>query len=1115
MHLLAWPLLLFLVFFAQSSNASTLVKGVTQFEQDLHGEFDRLSKIGLLRQGFEKYVDGKLEIQPINVQEVAREYRDNIAAFLDKKVQALQRLVKAAENGARPYSHIRQHVEDDENKPLQDGREYCKHHKQRIAQLNVKNQRSRQNDTSELYDRGKDWTRRWGIHINIEAYLCDNAVLRDLEWTGSIELEQTFKENVREDEDLHRQYVGTMSGLTRLFPAKPWILDPPQITIDLFDPRYRPWFMGAETAPKDILFLIDYSGSVKGQTMRLISLTIRQLLATLTPNDFISAIWYNSRSGLVMHGCFDGFLPATTRNKRILSDYMKVRSPEEQALLPPALNYSFWEFKQGRSDGKNLFEQRGPVSSGGHRMIMLLTDGIEEWPTQVVAEHAPRNINGTVDIDVRVFGFAMGYGTGFIPALEWLSCTMRGYYAVVDSVSDVKLQSRAYIPVLSRPLALSYKGVPVQKRETIWTGPYMDAQGDGATLTLSMAVLNTMRNGSSQEFIGVAGVDVRVSQLTALLGDKKLGDNGDAYAFAVDNNGLVLFHPKFKHPKADLHAIRRTACYDITPRARSEKVLFGTSDDRVLRLMGLLDSISTTDLTEIEPNTPVVRRLRRAMVEQTCDGSIFQDRDKQYSCFSLPGTPYSIAVASLDDPKLVTLTDKASVGATPVDSEMIQQFLAPKILCNGNVDLTSSHDTIDGRARFDQFVEEMKEGCESDSATDLLFADINAVRNWSVSWGNVRGNDTCDETPLPVGYDSAVFLSAFVQTAGRITTAYPKCGLYFLPEQVRWPLADSESFSRARLMGEQMSITGTYDALTLSKALFDSKHHELMAVAGLQLTPGFVDEFWRKKTAKQPFWSICWDASSKRKRACHLITADATVIASSDDEAKLKRPRHFGYLDPMVFDAFINKNMLVESKRLEYQAISRMCDRNDQSKDTVNSSPKQQLTIWSNLVNALSSVLWLEVWSVVWSTTIGFASGQPVMTGATCEYVPPEMAKTCTLEHHQFKFNITTDTSGRMDIANCQRSFTIIPFNRSSLYLLIVDSLCEGLPRRKSNFTIGPKKVEDCEQIGSMRRRNLSPNGYLRFHPMEDHTECGGALALGASLPLLLLSSLLLFVRPR
>lgn len=182
---------------------------------------------------------------------------------------------------------------------------------------------------------------------------------------------------------------------------------------------------------------------------------------------------------------------------------------------------------------------------------MLFTDGIEDWPTRVVAEHAPKIVNGTVEIDVRVFGYAMGYGTGFIPALEWLSCTMHGYYAVVDSVADVKLQSRAHIPVLSRVLALSYNRVPVEKRDVVWTGPYMDAQGDGALLTLSMPVLNTMKNGSSQEFIGVAGVDVRVPQLSALIGDKKLGDNGDAYAFAIDNNGLVLFHPKFKHPVTD------------------------------------------------------------------------------------------------------------------------------------------------------------------------------------------------------------------------------------------------------------------------------------------------------------------------------------------------------------------------------------------------------------------------------------------------------------------------------------------------------------------------------------------------------------------------------------
>ncbi len=59
------------------------------------------------------------------------------------------------------------------------------------------------------------------------------------------------------------------------------------------------------------------SGSIKGQTSRLIKLTIEQILTTLKPDDYINAVWYNSRVGSVMKECFDGFLSATTRNKRV------------------------------------------------------------------------------------------------------------------------------------------------------------------------------------------------------------------------------------------------------------------------------------------------------------------------------------------------------------------------------------------------------------------------------------------------------------------------------------------------------------------------------------------------------------------------------------------------------------------------------------------------------------------------------------------------------------------------------------------------------------------------------------------------------------------------------
>jgi hypothetical protein len=77
-----------------------------------------------------------------------------------------------------------------------------------------------------------------------------------------------------------------------LFVGFAWDNAPPEFSVDLFDPRFRPWFVGAETGPRDLLFLIDYSGSVKGVTLHLIKTTIMYILSTLTPNDRFAGVWY-------------------------------------------------------------------------------------------------------------------------------------------------------------------------------------------------------------------------------------------------------------------------------------------------------------------------------------------------------------------------------------------------------------------------------------------------------------------------------------------------------------------------------------------------------------------------------------------------------------------------------------------------------------------------------------------------------------------------------------------------------------------------------------------------------------------------------------------------------
>jgi hypothetical protein len=87
------------------------------------------------------------------------------------------------------------------------------------------------------------------------------------------------------------------------------------------------------------------SGSVKGQNLQLMKVAIMQFLTTLTPNDYINAIWYNSRRDFLLESCDKNrFIPATTQNKRLLQDFLSKIEERDQATLPPALNMSFNKF---------------------------------------------------------------------------------------------------------------------------------------------------------------------------------------------------------------------------------------------------------------------------------------------------------------------------------------------------------------------------------------------------------------------------------------------------------------------------------------------------------------------------------------------------------------------------------------------------------------------------------------------------------------------------------------------------------------------------------------------------------------------------------------------------
>lgn len=66
--------------------------------------------------------------------------------------------------------------------------------------------------------------------------------------------------------------------------------------VDIYDCRKRSWYIETATCSKDVVILLDNSGSMTGYRNYIAQLTIKSLLDTFSNNDFVNI--YNFSAGV-------------------------------------------------------------------------------------------------------------------------------------------------------------------------------------------------------------------------------------------------------------------------------------------------------------------------------------------------------------------------------------------------------------------------------------------------------------------------------------------------------------------------------------------------------------------------------------------------------------------------------------------------------------------------------------------------------------------------------------------------------------------------------------------------------------------------------------------------
>ncbi|KAM6980754.1 voltage-dependent calcium channel subunit alpha-2/delta-3 [Aplochiton taeniatus] len=954
----------------------------------------------LLQKKYKEF-EKSVRVEEIDGTKLVHNLAQQMEEMFRKKAEATRRLVEAAEEA---------HLQHEENPDLQ--YEYFN-----AVLINEVDEEGNSVELGgEFILQPNDHFNNLSVNLSLSVvqvptnmYNKDPDIVNGVYWSEA--LNKVFVENFERDPSLTWQYFGSAKGFFRQYPGVKW--HPDEHGVIGFDCRNRKWYIQAATSPKDVVILVDVSGSMKGLRLTIARQTVSSILDTLGDDDFFNIIAYNQEIHYV-EPCLNGTLVRADRtNKDHFREHLDKLFAKGIGLLGEALAEAFTILNDFNQTG------RGSICS---QAIMLVTDGATKMYDEVFEKY------NWPERKVRIFPYLIGRESAFAENLKWMACANKGYFSQISTLADVQENVMRYLHVMSRPKVIDHE------HDTVWTEAYVDSalsqahkvkkhkDKDPPSLltTVAMPVFSTKNQTRNQGILlGVVGTDIPLQELMKIVPKHMLGIHG--YTFAITNNGYILTHP-------DLRPL-----YEEGKKRR--KPNYSSVD---------LSEVEWEDKDDVLRNAMVNRKTGTFSMEvkKTVDkGKRVLKMHNDYFYTDIEGTPYSVGVALSRGHGKYFFRGNVSVEAGLHDLEQPDVALADEwTYCNTDEHHEHRHLTQIQAIKLYLTGRMPHLRCDRELIQEVLF-DAVVTAPLEAYWTGLALNKS--ENP-----DKGVEI-AYLGTR----TGLSRTNLFAVPEQLSnqdfltaedkegvfnadhfplWYKRAAELVPGTFVYSIPFSSASENKSVVLASTaiqLLDDRKSPIVAAVGIQMKLDFFQrKFWTASRQCATLDGKCTISCDSEDIKCYLIDNNGFILVT---EEYSQTGLFFGEVEGAV----MNKLLLMGSfKRItlyDYQAMCKEYAGNSDSARTLSDPFSVVKWFLTELVIFLLEFNLYSWWNVDLSVKAQRSRGKTMMVPCDTEY--PAFVSERTIK----------ETIGNIDCEGCVRSFVIQQIPSSNLFMVVVENKCD------------------------------------------------------------------------